>query len=252
MLHYGLKLWTSNSRKIFERAAALYATNEVQFVELYYDTRETVDWPKLKCLERVPVTIHHTHSHGWHEFVLGEEHLKMWDSSKKLADFFSSPIIVVHPGQARDFEHFKDELKKFDDPRIYLENMAGLDIYGQNVFARTLDELQQIRALKPICFDFEKAIKSACYQKIDYRDFILNCLKELEPVYFHISGGDKDSPVDEHANLWEANFDIHWLGKTIRDYSHKRAVQLVFETPKIGNDLENDRRNIQFFKNALI
>ncbi len=246
MIFYGLKLWSSNTKENFVEASALVRDHKVDFIEIKNNPAEALDFTKLSIIKDVPVTVHNADSHGWHEFNLGDEQLAIWQETLKLADFFQSPTIVVHPGQARDLKHFQENVSKIDDPRIIIENMAGLDIYGENVYANSLTLLKELKNLKPICFDFEKAVKAACYQKIDYQAFIADCLQELQPAYFHISGGDKDSPIDEHKNLWEANFDIGWIRTQL--ISLGRPVQLVFETPKIGADLANDLKNIEFFK----
>jgi hypothetical protein len=115
---------------------------------------------------------------------------------------------------------------------------------------RTFEDLQPIAAIKPICFDFEKAIKSACFQKIDYKDFILKCVNEFKPKYFHISGGDKNSPIDEHKDLMGVNFDVAWIRELLKSISQKEDIRLVFETAKKDGNLKNDVANLEYFKNV--
>lgn len=251
MIKFGLKLWSSNAETAFISAARLVNSGQADFVELYHNPAASWDEAKFSILKSVPVTIHNTHSQGWHEFQIGSEQLAMWQGTVRLADYYGSDVIVVHPGQVVNFEVFSETLKKFDDSRIYIENMAGLDLYGKNVFARTLPELKQLAGIKPICFDFEKAVKSAAFQKIDYQKFIDECLVELQPRYFHISGGDKNNPVDQHQNLSEANFDIDWIARRLYEHATDSDCRLVFETPKKGDDLENDVANIDFFKKNI-
>lgn len=250
MIHFGLKLWSSNPPAQFAEAARLCTSGLFQFVELYHNPAEALDYVKMAPLEQCFVAIHNTHSHGWHEFTLGVAHLKMWEGTVALADHFNSSWIVVHPGQAKDFAALQSGLQKIADKRVVLENMAGLDVYGDRTFGRTLDELKDIRKLAPICFDFEKAVKAAAWQKMDYREFIDGCLNALQPIYFHISGGDKDSAVDQHLNLREANFEIGWIRWRLDELAEREDVYLVFETPKNSDDLENDVRNLEFFKQA--
>lgn len=252
MIRYGLKLWSTNQSRHFLEAAELLDKGQADFVEINHNPTEQFDYARYECLKGRLVAIHNTHSHGWHEFALGPAQIKIWQETLALADYFSSPWIVVHPGQARDFDFFRHELQKIDDPRILIENMAGTDIYGGRTFGRTLAELRTLRQLKNICFDFEKAVKAACFQQIDYKDFIHDCLRELDPVYFHISGGDKDTPVDEHLNVWEATFDVGWVAKTLAEHAANREVLLVFETPKVGEGLENDVKNIEFFRKQTV
>lgn len=250
MIFYGLKNWTSNSLVDFREAAALCSERRVDFIELYHNPAEPLDYAKLGVIKGCAVTIHNTHSYGWHEFELGEDQWAMWKNTVALADFFGSDVIVVHPGQARSLGALVAVKEKLADARVIMENMSGLDLYGRNVFARTLAELEQVKTVWPVCFDFEKAVKSACWQGIDHRQFIDDCLDRLQPEYFHISGGDKDSPIDEHKNLWEATFDCGWIARRLAEYAAGRDVRLVFETPK-QDGLANDLKNIDFFRALL-
>lgn len=250
MIKFGLKLWTSNPAIFFEEAGNLARIKKVDFVELYNNPETDFDFNTFLPIKEISVSIHNTHSHSWHEFNLGEKQLKIWQNTLRLADYFKSQEIVVHLGQAANLKCFKDNLKKIEDPRILLENMAGIDVYGKNVFAQTLKELMRFRKLQPICFDIEKAIKSACWQNIDYKKFINDCIDNLKPRYFHISGGDKNNPIDEHKNLWESNFDFAWLADRFNCLAKAAEIKLVFETPK-GKNLENDLKNMGFFRKFL-
>ncbi|MSU75850.1 MAG: hypothetical protein EXS55_05045 [Candidatus Magasanikbacteria bacterium] len=248
MIRYGLKMWTSNELERFKEAAELCHLGQVDFIELYNNPEAEISQLALESIRFCPVTTHNTNTNKWHEFVLGDEELATWKKTVELANFFKSPIIVVHPGQRHTTESFLENLNKIDDPRIYIENMAGLDLFKVPMFGQTLPELVAIQQSKPICFDVEKAVKAACYQKLNYQNFIQDCLRELTPRYFHISGGDKNSPVDEHFNMWEATFDVAWVRQTLEEYAAPHSIDIVFETPKIGASLENDLKNINFFK----
>jgi len=78
--------------------------------------------------------------------------------------------------------------------------------------------------------------------------FINQCLDELRPLYFHISGGDLNSRKDEHLNLREANFDLKWMKSNLGDIAKKRDIFLVFEVPKNKGNLKNDMDNIKYFQ----
>lgn len=248
MIYSGLKLWTSNPVTQFSEAAELCSAGQFDFIELYHNPEVPISDLALELIRSLPVIIHNTHTQQWHKFVLGEKELTVWKKTVELADWFKSPTIVVHPGQSHTLESFTKNLNKINDPRIYIENMAGLDLFKVPMFGQTLKELSAIHHLKPICFDVAKAVKAACYQNLNYQDFIRDCLRELTPNYFHISGGDKSSPIDEHSNLWEATFDVGWVREMLEEYSEGHDIQLVFETPKVGNDLKNDLMNLKFFK----
>lgn len=247
MIKYGLKLWTSNEN-LFQETVSRLKKGTFDFIELYHNSNKEIDFRKLECLKKFPVFIHNTNNSGFHEFRIGDKQLNVWEKTKKLADFFRSPRIIVHPGLADNFKNFKQNLAKIDDEKILIENMAGLDLDRNLTLGYDLLQLEKLRQLKEICFDFEKAVKSACYQKIGYKEFISDSLKILKPFYFHISGGDKDNFRDEHRNLWEANFDLKWIKDELLKISQEKDIFLVFETPKEGDNLKNDVKNIEYFK----
>jgi len=243
-MKYGLKLW-SNNVELFDEAVAAHASQAFDFIELYSNPAHKPDFEALKMLKALPVTIHATHIDGFHEFVIGEKEEAIWKQTLELADFFESEVIVIHPGRAHTFNSFKENLDKIDDSRIYIENMAGLDVDKNPMFGQELSHLERMRELRPICFDFEKAVKAACYQKKDYKEYIEEALQRLKPSYFHISGGDKDNPVDEHLNLQAANFDVAWMKRQLEAMA--QPARLVFETPK-AHGIENDIANMVYFR----
>lgn len=240
-IRYGLKLWSNNTGSVADVVAA-HRAGHFDFVELYSDPTKEPDYSALEALKAMPVTIHATHSHGFHEFIIGEEQETLWGQTVHLADFFNSSIIVLHPGRSHTIDSFRENLERIDDPRIYIENMAGLDIDHNPMFGQLIEDLKKLHEIKPICFDLEKAVKAACYQGLDYKEYIQRCLDALSPTYFHISGGDKDSAVDQHLNLWEGDFDLKWM----REKVGERGARLVFETPK-NEGITNDLKNMAYF-----
>lgn len=247
MIKYGLKIWTNN-KHIFQEAVSAYQKGSFDFLELYHNANENFDFDDLNVLRGIPVIIHNTHDSGFHEFEIGNRQLDIWEKTKRLADYFESPHIIVHSGKSPNFDEFQKNLEKINDSRILIENMAGLDLGGDLTFGYDLVQLKGIRQLKEICFDLEKAVKAACYQGIDYKKFIAESLENLKPFYFHISGGNKDISRDEHKNLWEANFDLKWIRDELLKISKGRDIFLAFEVPKNKSDLENDIKNMEYFK----
>ncbi len=248
MIRNGLKLWTNNEDR-FGQAVKIYRENIIDFIEIYFNDFQPVNYSALKILRGIPVNIHAPDNKGFENFRMGNSEISVWKEIKKIAGFFDSKNIIVHPGREHSFESFKLNLDKIDDSRILIENMPGLDTLGQPMYSQTLEELIKIKKYKNICFDFEKAIKSARYQQIDYKKFISECLEKLNPFYFHISGGDKNDPRDEHKDLWNTNFDIGWIKRKLLDIPDNKDIFLVFETPKNGENLENDIKNTEYFKN---
>lgn len=248
MIKCGLKLWT-NDNDLFEEAVSLFEKEQFDFLELYHNANEEFDFGDTEKLKKIPTTIHAFHQEGFHGFKFNSKELEIWDNTKQLADYFDSERIIVHAGKARNIDDFRSNLFKINDPRILIENMAGLDVYENLTFGYKLDDLKKIKENKEICFDLEKAIKSACYQGINYKEFIQKCLKELNPTYFHISGGDFKSAKDEHLNLQQATFDLKWIKNSLEDISKKEDIFLVFEVPKNESDLKNDMENMDYFRN---
>ena len=248
MLKFGIKLWTSNSATTFQHAAELIKSGKFDFVELFFNINESLDYGKIDLVKSVPVDVHATYLEGFHEFKIGPKEQKIWREILKLADFLRSEYVIVHPGLSFGWEHFEKNLSKIDDSRVLIENMAGVNLFNQPTYGNTLEELEDIKKRREICFDFEKAVKSAIFHGKDYKLFITDCIKRLRPKYFHISGCDCDSPKDQHQNLWEAGFDLKWVKSLMSSLTKENEIKLVFETPKVGDDLNNDLKNLIFFK----
>src|SRR3989338_1338957 len=251
MIKYGLKLW-SNNTNLFESAIELYIEKKIDFIELYNNSKQEHDYKKLALLKKAPIVIHNANYQGFHELIIEEFQLKIWKKTIALANFFNSKFIIIHPGKNHTIKSFKENLAKIDDSRIILENMAGIDIFDETIiFANTLPILKEIKKIKPICFDFEKAVKASKQRNLDYKEYIKECITELKPVYFQISGGDENSPNDEHENLWDSNIDFKWIKEQLTELTKNQDVYLLFETPKTqdNKDLENDVKNMDFFRN---
>lgn len=245
MITYGLKLW-SNNKSLFSEVREAYERKKFGFVELYYNPEHPIDRAGLSPLREISVTIHAPHTGQFHEFVLRERELSVWQEVVALADFFGSRAIIVHPGLYHTFDSFKKNLALIDEPRILIENMAPIEVeLGRPLFAVTLDDLKRIEKIKPLCFDFEKAVKAAHHLGKPYKDYIADALKDLRVSYFHISGGDLSSSIDEHQDLQSSSIDFAWIKRALLGISGH--VQLVFETPK-RNGIRNDLENMAYFK----
>lgn len=251
MLRYGLKLRTNQSY-YFDEAVDLFGQRKFDFIELYNFPCDKTSLRELEKLKNIEIQIHNTHDSGFHEFIIGKEQQAIWKATLELTDFFSSRFIVVHPGQKHDLISFRENLEKIDDPRILIENMAGVDDFGVSMFGQKLNDLIEIKKIKNICFDFEKAIKAAAFQRLDYKTYIIDSLEKLGPEYFHISGGNKNSSRDEHLDLSKANFDLGFVKSKLAKLAFDKDIYLVFEVPKNERDLKNDVANIEIFKEIKI
>lgn len=244
MIIYGLKLW-SNNQDLFHAAASAYIKGDFDFIELYYNSKMPVTEMELAPLRGIPVTLHAPHDGNFHSFLLDEKDLSIWRDVLMLADLLGSPIIVVHASGIHTVETFFQQLKVIDDKRILIENGPGIEVEGMPMFGQKIDDLARIRGQKQFCFDFEKAVKAACYQRIQYKKYITEALVHLNPTYFHISGGDPESPVDEHCDLQSSMIDFGWIKSILLALPNK--IRLVFETPK-WDGIANDLNNMSYFR----
>ena len=246
MIKYGLKLWTSNE-DLFDAATASYNARDFDFIELYYNIDQPLNFDQLEKISKLPINMHVPNSLGFDKFIIKGPELSVWQKIVSLSDLFRSEFIIVHPGYGHTVVTFRANLKMIDDPRILIENMPGLDASGQPMYAARMSELVDIKKVKDICYDFEKAVKAAAYQGLDYKAYIAESLLELKPKYFHISGGDSSSPKDEHSDLWESGIDYLWIKQKLSDLATAQDIFLVFEVPK-KDGLLNDLKNIKYFK----
>lgn len=254
MIKYGLKLWSNNVHE-FSRAVEKYRGGNFDFVEVYSNSEFPHDYEQLEILKGMPVEavhIGHLDKAGFHDFFLTDEQKPAWGMTADLADFFGVKRIIVHPAVNHTEDDFWENLGKLNDERIVIETMPVVSPMGgkDRIFGASLESIEDIAEKKEICIDFEKSIKAAIYFKKDYKNFIQKLIKKSQATYFHISGCDVDNPVDQHTNLWEAGFDVEWIHKMLEDYAQDKTLYLLFETPKSLEGLENDVKNIRYFKNA--
>lgn len=251
MIKYGIKLWATNNKDWFEEAVDLCNKKQVDFVELYV-VADSFELKELEILKKAPTIIHSPHfKHNFNIFDLGEEQITVFKNQViSAADFLKSKYIVLHAGVGDNLKIFKENFKKISDSRIIIENMPKIGLNDKICFGYSLEQLEFIKdkcGLK-ICLDIAHAIKSAISQKIDHKEYLESLIKELAPNYFHISDGKLDNEKDEHLNLGEGGFDLKWVKNNLMRLANKNDVDLVFETPKEGENLENDMKNIDYFK----
>lgn len=252
-IYYGLKIWSTNRNDLFREAVQLFRQKKFDFLELYL-VPGSLDPEKLEILsefkkQKVPVTIHCPHD--VHNFDISKLDYQKEELFKNLvlktADFLGSKYIVVHPGLGDSYKIFEENIQKINDKRILIENMAKVGPNPGVGFGHSLEQLKFIRGLGfNFCLDFSHAVKSAASQKIDYKKFIEELISALNPSYFHICNGQKDYEIDEHRDLFDGEFDIKWIKEILLGL--KKDVYLVFETPKVGDNLENDIKNIKYFQ----
>ena len=250
MIKYGIKIWSINE-DWFTEAIILCKKNQIDFVELYLVPDKIPE--SVKKFKGIEMQIHAPHSsHGFNIFKFNQEKINFFQEQVvKTANLLNAQNIIVHAGVGEDKLIFMKNIKLISNNRLLIENKPKVGLNNELCFGHSLDQLVFIRnkcGLK-ICLDFGHAIKSAASEKTNYKDSLINLLGILKPTYFHLSGGYYDNEQDEHLNLFEGNIDGNWIKNKLEKLSKNNDIRLVFETPKVGNNLDNDLKNIEYFKN---
>jgi len=252
-MKYGLKLWSIDGKELFEEAVQLFKRKEIDFLELYIvpDSLVLGESDIFNSLKNIPTTIHTPHTeHGFDVFTLDDSKIEIFKNQViKTADLLNSKFIIVHAALGDSQEAFEKNIKKINDPRILIENMAKIGLEDEICFAHSYEQLKLIKDSGfNLCLDISHAIKSAIAQKLDYKEFIEKLISKLNPSYFHICNGKLDVVKDEHRDLFDGEFDLKWIKNTLIKLAERKDIYLVFETPKGGNGLENDIKNINYFR----
>jgi len=254
-IKFGLKIWSIDSNDLFKEAVQLFEKKEIDFIELYIvpDSLLLGKSDILNDLKNIPTTIHAPHTeHNFNIFTLDDSKIGLFKNQViKTTDFLGSKSIIVHAGVGDSQTIFKENLRKINDKRILIENMSKVGINDELCFGYSYEQLKFIKDCGfNLCLDLAHAIKSAISQKIDYKEFIKKLISDLKPIYFHISSGGMNVEKDEHKNLFDGEFDIKWMKELLLELAEKKDVYLVFETPKSGKGLENDIKNMKYFRST--
>ncbi|MGA2418078.1 MAG: hypothetical protein ABSF55_02475 [Candidatus Staskawiczbacteria bacterium] len=252
-IKFGLKLWSIDSKDLFEEAGQLFKRKEIDFVELYIVPDSLLPGKSdiLNCLRNIPTTIHAPHmEHNFDVFTLDDSKIEIFKNQViKIADFLNSKFIVVHAMVGDSQEIFKKNIIKISDPRILIENSPKIGLDNRICSAHSYDQLESIKDSGcNLCLDFSHAIKSAAAQNIDYKKFIEKLIFELDPSYFHLCNGKTNNVKDEHRDLFDGEFDLKWIKNILLKLGEKKDVYLVFETPKGKSGLLNDIKNMKYFR----
>lgn len=249
MIEYWIKIWSTNEN-LFQETIRLYGEQKISGVEIYI-VPDTVMAGKLDIFRRIKTSIHAPHFlHGFNIFNLNEKEIILFKKEViATANSLNASEVVVHAGCGNEPRLFQDQVKKIADPRVIIENKPAIALNGERCFGYNMTQLKFIKQKcnLNICLDIGHAIRSAEYQKIDYKRFLEEIIQHLSPSYFHICGTDKGNLKDGHLNLWEDECDLEWIKKLIMSVAERKQIKLVFEVPKTVG-LENDLKNINFFK----
>lgn len=259
MIKYGIKIWSINKER-FQPAVNLYKQGKIDFGEVYL-VPNSFELKDLEILKQMPFELHAPHFiHKFNLMELDDTQIQMFKNQvMKTADFLKSRFIVVHPGVGGSKEIFKKNASKIFNKRVLIETMAVTGFVGQGgnkidegvvCFGHSKEQLQFINKECGfgICLDLAHSIAATVSLGIDYKEFLVALMDSLNPCYFHISGGHENSKEDEHLDIFDGDFDTEWIKNTLLQYSKGKDIYLVFETPKTGRELENDIKNIGYFK----
>lgn len=257
MIKYGLKIWSAN-KGLFQEAADLVKNGTADFIELY-TVPGNLDEKDLEIFKNVIVTLHAPHeTHDFNIFYFDQAKIDFFNKQvAKTADFLNSPYIVLHAGVDRDGAGvkeniFKENAAKIYDKRILIENLTKAAIGGGVCSGHSIKQLRFIKedCGFDLCFDLVHAAKAAVEQKLDYKEFIQQAIADFAPFYFHICGTElAGRSEDEHLNLFEGDFDVRWAKEKLVALAKGKDIWLVFEVPKVADNLKNDIKNIEFFRN---
>ncbi|MBU0667072.1 MAG: TIM barrel protein [Nanoarchaeota archaeon] len=245
-MQLGIKIWSINFDLIKE---AKKIEDRIDFLEVYFVPKT----PKKNISElkkiNIPIIVHAPIE--LHGFNLADKNNNTQNNLilKKVINFsnqLKSKKIIFHPGSGGDIENVISMLKNIKNKEIFIENLTKEGINGEKMIGFLPENIARIKKELncELCLDLSHAIKAAFSLKKDYKKFIKELLK-LKPILFHLTGGNSNVEIDEHLNLWDGDFDLNFLKKTIKENN----AQVTFETPKKNlKTLSQDLKNIDFFR----
>ncbi len=198
------------------------------------------------------VVIHAPHS---------EQGLNMGDAAKekrnrdmlidaqKMADLFSSEIIILHPGEGIGQKYLDEtcrQFRKLNDSRLTVENMPYWDNISQDyLHGSTPREIQYImqKVGCPFCMDFSHAVCSALNGKRDVFDD-LSAYAALKPKHFHLCGGDITKAEDQHAYVREGTYPTDTF---LKNYVPDGAT-ITLEIPFKKDDFHENIADVNYLK----
>jgi deoxyribonuclease-4 len=237
---YSNRITASDANKVADR---------IDFIELmcHRDTRlESLGFLKRMGLE---INVHNMHlEQGVNISNPGRrgENLDSLLLSSRMADYFGSKYIVVHPGEKERAECAMDNsIGMFidqDDKRMLVENMP---FENKTRFFCTFPEETRIfmkAAGCGLCLDIGHATAAAFGMKRNYLKTIKDFLA-LKPCYFHLQDTRISSNKDCHLHFGQGELDLPRIFKLL-----PRGAMLCIETEK---DIKGRLGDIEFLRNNL-
>lgn len=241
MNKFGLKLWNINTDFYLEEAKKLYNEGVFDYIELYI-VPNYID--KLKIWERVniPFDIHAPHyAHGMNlsKKDFREENYKKYLEVKEYADALNASTIIFHGGSGGDYRETTEQILKFNDSRILIENKPykTLEFVNEPYYVGSrIEELQYIikNANCGFCLDIGHCICAANSFNIEPYSYIEKMLS-LNPSRIHLSDIHIDTELDEHLNYSFGNLDFNKIIEIL-----PKNISITIETNKKSKEKLGD------------
>lgn len=255
MYKFGLKVWSINEQYIHD-AVKYYEQGLYSYIEVYavpgsYD-RYVSMWAALK----IPFVIHAPHFvHGLNlskkECELDNQ--KILQESLRWADALDASFVVVHPGIGGDSEQTAEQLKKFFDKRILIENKPYhvLPAFAGNQICvgYSPEQIAEVMMVSGVgfCLDAGHALCAANALGEDPYAY-LEQFNKLKPAMYHLTDGDQQGIYDVHWHFGKGTFD---LKKIFSLYPLGSMISL--ETEKNFQDnLADFKDDISYLKKNII
>ena len=217
MRKIGLKLWNINVDFYPKEAQKLFYDEIFDYIELYIvpnNLDKIKVWKKLN----IPIDIHAPHYA--HKLNLSKKesydlNYKKYLEAKRYADELDSQIIVFHGGAGGSYKETAEQLSKFCDNRIIIENKPydTLDFVNENYYVgASFEEITYImeNAKCGFCLDVGHAICAANSFGINPYEYIERFCT-LNPLRIHLSDININTKKDMHLNYGCGNINFKTL-----------------------------------------
>jgi deoxyribonuclease-4 len=250
----GLKLWSIN-RNYFEEAKRLVAEKQCAYIELYTLPKSYKEFAALWKLIDIPYVIHAPHFvHGMNLAAVEckNSNRLLAEEAFAFADLLNAKHVIFHPGFAGKDDEIIRQLNQWSEnwkQKILIENKPYCSINDENLIANghSPEVIQKIKYETEIgfCFDIGHGICSANSRNIDPYE-IISDFEKLDPVMYHISDNEIDSPIDQHKHLGQGNYNFKQIFERI-DMMKPISIETVKNHEDSLLDFEED---INFLKNV--
>jgi sugar phosphate isomerase/epimerase len=193
----------------------------------------------------LPIVIHSQHqifgvNHA--DLAKAKRNIDSLNYSIKLANYFGSDTIVVHPGDLKaidgSLEVSVKTLSEAYDPRLVVENLP----YSSQL-CNSPQSLEEYLAKINVgfCFDVNHAIHFAESNNLDYLNLTKEFLK-FKPRHYHI-GGQKLGKNKSHLAFEDSDIDLVGI---LSLYS--KDARITLET---SNDLEKTKKDVDVIRDVI-